>query len=108
MYIYAYVCIDEQICNRSGRFEDFMYAVKMVDKVETPVAEIKKEAEMMKDTPFRGAHIYTYVCIYIYIVDKFFSMTSSNLGIFWLKIKHLGNIVEPFVSETLSCQHVYI
>jgi serine/threonine protein kinase len=35
-------------CTKKGT-KDFKYAVKMVDKVETPVAEIKKEADMIKD-----------------------------------------------------------
>merc|ERR1719181_702246 len=34
-------------CAKKGT-KDFNLAVKMVDKVETPVAEIKKEAEMLK------------------------------------------------------------
>lgn len=34
-------------CTRKGQ-KDFSFAVKMVDKVETPVAEIQKEADMLK------------------------------------------------------------
>eukprot|EP00929_Paragymnodinium_shiwhaense_P086221 TRINITY_DN4674_c0_g1_i1.p1 TRINITY_DN4674_c0_g1~~TRINITY_DN4674_c0_g1_i1.p1 ORF type:complete len:769 (+),score=209.32 TRINITY_DN4674_c0_g1_i1:194-2500(+) len=55
--------------------QDFCYAVKMVDKVETPLAEIKKEAEMMKDLAHGNVvklhDVYFEKCFVCMVMDAY-------------------------------------
>eukprot|EP00929_Paragymnodinium_shiwhaense_P111612 TRINITY_DN7992_c0_g1_i5.p1 TRINITY_DN7992_c0_g1~~TRINITY_DN7992_c0_g1_i5.p1 ORF type:complete len:776 (-),score=223.67 TRINITY_DN7992_c0_g1_i5:112-2439(-) len=61
-------------CAEKGT-KDFKYAVKMVDKVETPVAEIKKEAEMMKELEHPNVvkfyAVYYEKCFVCIVMDKY-------------------------------------
>jgi len=61
-------------CTLKGT-KDFKFAVKMVDKVETPVAEIKKEAEMMKELEHENVvkfhNVYYEKCFVCIVMDKY-------------------------------------
>eukprot|EP00929_Paragymnodinium_shiwhaense_P009098 TRINITY_DN113140_c0_g1_i1.p1 TRINITY_DN113140_c0_g1~~TRINITY_DN113140_c0_g1_i1.p1 ORF type:complete len:765 (+),score=218.89 TRINITY_DN113140_c0_g1_i1:77-2371(+) len=61
-------------CKRKGD-KDFTYAVKMVDKVDTPVAEIKKEAEMMKELEHacvvKYHNLYYEKCFVCIVMDAY-------------------------------------
>jgi len=61
-------------CAKKGT-KDFKFAVKMVDKVETPVAEIKKEAEMMGELAHPNVvkfyAVYYEKCFVCIVMDKY-------------------------------------
>merc|ERR1712232_73655 len=61
-------------CAKKGT-KDYDFAVKMVDKVETPVAEIKKEADMLKllecDQVVKFHAVYFEKCFVCIVMDRY-------------------------------------
>eukprot|EP00929_Paragymnodinium_shiwhaense_P091909 TRINITY_DN517_c0_g2_i1.p1 TRINITY_DN517_c0_g2~~TRINITY_DN517_c0_g2_i1.p1 ORF type:complete len:781 (+),score=265.18 TRINITY_DN517_c0_g2_i1:145-2487(+) len=61
-------------CAKKGT-KDYVWAVKMVDKVETPVAEIKKEAQMMKELAHPNVvkfeAVYFEKCFVCIVMEKY-------------------------------------